>query len=125
MVYIFIYISERTSPTIIKTTMQELPEDMGIIYECVALGTPQPNLIWSGLKCSTGRRQKLRNSMTGITISTQITTEVKSRLTILSSAGFKKPICIAGNKIDRVTQSMFLMVSPPTDNHGEYSIIYI
>ena len=102
-------ITEGTSPpTITEATFQELPDNMGLVYECVAEGSPLPDITWSVLNFNSGSRQQLENSIPGIAISDMMNpTDTMSRLRISNGAPFEEPICAAENGVSTVTEDTF------------------
>ena len=98
--------SESTPPTITEATVQELPNDMGQVYECVAEGQPLPIITWSAFSSAAGSLKQLANDIPGITIESMVhSTEVVSRLTISVDSDFEEPICAAENDMGRVIEA--------------------
>ena len=95
-------------PTITEATFQELPDNVGLVYECVAEGSPLPDITWSVLNFNSGSRQQLENSIPGIAISDMMNpTDTMSRLRISNGAPFEEPICAAENGVSTVTEDTF------------------
>ena len=97
---------ESTPPTISGATVQELPNDMGHVYECVAEGQPLPIITWSAFNNAAENLEQLANDIPGITIESMVhSTEVVSRLTISVDSDFEEPICAAENDMGRVIEA--------------------
>ena len=97
--------SESTPPIITEATVQELPNNMGQVYECVAEGQPLPIIFWSAFNNAAENPEQLANDIPGITIESMVhSTEVVSRLTISVDTEFEEPICAAENDMGRVTE---------------------
>ena len=104
----FFFHSEGTLPIITRATVQELIDDMGQVYECVAEGSPLPDITWLALNSNTDSHKQLKNDIPGITIEIIMhSTEVVSRLTISVDTEFEEPICAAENDMGRVTEDTF------------------
>ena len=105
---IFTSVIATSAPTITEATVQELPDDMGQVYECVAEGQPLPDITWSTLNSNADNHEQLESDIPGITIEIIIhSTEVVSRLTISVDTEFEEPICAAENDMGRVTEDTF------------------
>ena len=102
-------------PMITEATVQDLPDDMGQVYECVAEGQPLPDITWSALNLNSGSREQLENNIPGITINNMMNpTQVMSQLTISSDTEFEEPMCAAENSIGTVMEETFMMVAIAT-----------
>ena len=81
---------------------------MGQVYECVAEGSPLPDITWSALNSNTDTWEQLENNIPGITIEVIMhSTDVVSRLTMSVDTEFEEPICAAENDMGRVTEDTF------------------
>ena len=107
---LFFYHLDTFPPVILEATVQELPDGMGQLYECEAVGLPLPVFIWSALNLNTGIRERLQNNITGITINEEEElVEVKGLLLISSNADFDNPRCVAENELGRARENIFVL----------------
>ena len=107
---LFFKMSGLFPPIIIEATVQELPDDMGQLYQCEAVGSPLPDFTWSAVNINTGSRELLENDIPGITINDEAElAEVNTELIISSDAEFRDPICVAENSLDEVMRGSFIL----------------
>ena len=79
---------------ITEAIVQALPNNMVRVYECVAVGSPLPDITWSALNSNTDSRQQLENNIPGITVDNEMNAmERHGELTIAFSAPFEEPMC--------------------------------
>ena len=114
-IIILLYSLDTFSPTITEATFQTLPNNMGLLYECEAIGSPLPDLRWSAVNINIDSRERLENSFTGITINEEEEIDrVRGQLTISVEANFSNPRCIAENEIGQVNENNFILQSATT-----------